>query len=140
MKIVPVILLFTTFHFSLFGTNIRGTVYDGETKETLVAAAVVLENTSFHAITDTKGDYEIKNVPPGEYYIVVSYLGFLTARKKIVVSGTNDNQRFNFFLVQNATVLNEVSITGKFNKGTDQNARAAEKMLPMLSTSSRHIP
>jgi len=127
MKIRLTFLIVSLFSCSLFGATIRGTVYDGETKETLIAAAVVLEKTSFHAITDSKGDYEIKNLVPGEYYIVVTYLGYLTSRKKIVVPANAESQRFNFFLVQNAMVLNEVNITGKFNKGTDQNARAAEK-------------
>ena len=127
MKISLIILVVSLFSYSLSGATIRGTVYDGETKETLIAAAVVLDKTPLHAITDTKGEYELKNVDPGEYYIVVTYLGYLTARKKIVVPAITESLRFNFFLVQNAMVLNEVNITGKFNKETDQNARATEK-------------
>ncbi|MEI7660877.1 MAG: TonB-dependent receptor, partial [Bacteroidota bacterium] len=127
MKKLHTFLLAIFLHQVLFGANIRGTVYEVESKEPLVGAHVFLENTSHFATTDTKGVFEIKNINPGESVLVVTYIGYVTSRKKLTIANNREYLRINFFLVQNTTVLNEVSITGKFNRETDQNARATEK-------------
>ena len=127
MKIRLLFLLFLLSYYPLSAATIRGTVYEGESKEPLIKAVIILENTSFNAVTDLKGNYEIKNVNPGEYFLVVSYVGYVTGRKKITISPASSEIRINFFLRQSTTELGEVNIVGKFNKETDQNARASEK-------------
>jgi TonB-dependent receptor len=112
---------------SLFGANIHGTVFENESKDPLTGANVVLEKTSYIGITDPKGMFEIINVKPGEYNIIVSFIGYVTYKKKIVIIKEDENIRQNFFLAQNTTTLKEVSIVGNYTKGTDQNARATEK-------------
>ncbi|MGA3012702.1 MAG: carboxypeptidase-like regulatory domain-containing protein, partial [Bacteroidales bacterium] len=126
MKFLPV-LVFIFMQLSLFGANIRGTVFENESKDPLTGANVVLEKTSYIGITDTKGMFVISNIKPGEYNIVVSFIGYVTYKKKIVITKEDDNIRQNFFLAQNTTTLKEVSIVGNFTKGTDQSARATEK-------------
>lgn len=122
-----VLALLLVVRFSLFGANIHGTVFESESKDPLVGANVVLENTSFIGITDSRGTFEISNITLGEYTIVVSFIGYVTYKKKIEITKGDDNIRQNFFLAQKTTTLNEVSIVGNYNKGTDQNARATEK-------------
>jgi TonB-dependent receptor len=126
MKFLPV-LAFIFMQLSLFGANIHGTVFENESKDPLIGANVVLEKTSYIGITDPKGMFEIINVKPGEYNIIVSFIGYVTYKKKIVITKEDDNVRQNFFLAQNTTTLKEVSIVGNYTKGTDQNARATEK-------------
>lgn len=127
MKFFQLLLLFILFQFSLSGATIQGTVSESESKQPLLSATLILENTVFHALTDAKGHYEIRNVTPGEYIMVVSYMGYKTLRRKISISNSDETIRINLFLVQNTTYLKELSIVSKFNKETDQGARATEK-------------
>lgn len=130
MKFLPVILLLILSQFTLLGANIHGVVYESESKDPLIGAYVILEKTSFMGITDTRGAFEIKDVKPGEFTMVVSFIGYVTFRKKLIITTENENIHQNFFLSQNTTVLKEVNILGTYNKETDQNARATEKNAP----------
>jgi outer membrane receptor protein involved in Fe transport len=127
MKLFLFVLALTLIQLTVQGVNIIGTVYEGESKEPLVGANVILESTTLIGITNIKGNYEIRDVKPGEFTIVVSYIGYVTARKKITIGNNAGSYHLNFFLVQNTTELKAVNVIGTMNKGTDQNARASEK-------------
>lgn len=61
--------------------SIYGEVVDSVTHEPMVGASVILLKTYFGASTDNNGRYFIKNVPPGKYNLMISYIGYF---KKIV--------------------------------------------------------
>ena len=75
MKFFLVLMLFISVQVSLAGANIHGTVNDAESKEPLVAATVILEKTSYNAIADSKGNFEIRNLHPGEYFMIIGFHG-----------------------------------------------------------------
>ncbi len=54
--------------------SLIGEVYD-ETGETLPGATVLLSGTDFVTSTDAYGFFLIKNVPPGNYKIEITYIG-----------------------------------------------------------------
>lgn len=67
------------FFISLFaGTTgkIAGTVRDASTGEPLIGANLVLQGTVLGASTDADGYFFILNVPPGEYSLEVSMIGY----------------------------------------------------------------
>ena len=103
MKIFKISLLFFLFRMSLFGAVIHGTVFDGETKVPMISAYVIIEKTSLLAVTDSKGMFEIRDIHPGDYTIAVSYMGYITSRRKISIGKDVENIRINFFLLQNTT-------------------------------------
>jgi len=57
-------------------TRIKGTVIDAETKETLIGCAVVIQGTTIGTITNFDGNFELTNVAPGAYNLVVSYVSY----------------------------------------------------------------
>ncbi len=61
--------------------RLSGRIVDGETGEGLIGANVFLDETTIGAATDLDGVYLIKQVPPGNYDLVVSMIGY--ARKLI---------------------------------------------------------
>jgi hypothetical protein len=65
--------------------TIRGQVVDQETGEPLIGANVVLENTQMGAATDYYGTFEIKNVPAGNYTVVIEYVGYKTSSTKVTL-------------------------------------------------------
>ncbi len=60
--------------------KIRGLVKDKRTGEPLIGANVRVEGTSLGAATDFEGNYTILNVPPGEYTLTVSMVGYAQTR------------------------------------------------------------
>ncbi|MBP1653543.1 MAG: TonB-dependent receptor, partial [Bacteroidetes bacterium] len=58
--------------------KIRGRVVDLETREVLVGANVILENTTLGAVAGVDGEYIILNVPPGLYSVRAAYVGYRT--------------------------------------------------------------
>lgn len=67
---------------ALAGTTgkIRGVVKDKKTGEPLIGANIRVEGTSLGAATDFDGNYTIVNVPPGEYTVIVSMVGYTQTR------------------------------------------------------------
>ncbi len=64
---------------------VAGQVLD-TTGQPLVGAEVKLDGTSFISATDQNGRYRIAEIPPGEYTIIVDFLGFGSNRKTITIS------------------------------------------------------
>lgn len=79
-------VLFYSFIFSLFilttvishaqTATVRGFVYDKETGETILFTNVILKGTAFGSTTNGEGLYSISKVPPGDYTLVVTCLGY----------------------------------------------------------------
>ncbi|MDG1261897.1 MAG: TonB-dependent receptor [Flavobacteriales bacterium] len=79
--------LLTCIGFLTFGQNgtVRGKIMDYQTNAPLIGAQVYLIDTELGAVTNVEGFYTITNVPPGEYKIEVSYLGFEKSSRTITV-------------------------------------------------------
>jgi len=71
-------LMLISFRSVWSGTTgkIAGTVIDGETGEPLAGANITIEDTEFGAAADLNGQFTILHVPPGEYNIDVSMMGY----------------------------------------------------------------
>lgn len=67
---------------------IRGNVYDKETGDPIIYGSVRLLNTTLGDNTDIDGFFAIPNVPPGDYTLVATYVGYdSTAVEVSVKSG-----------------------------------------------------
>lgn len=85
-KINKILILITVLisSVSIFaGTTgkIVGHVNDKETGEPIVGANIIIEGTYLGAATDLDGFYSISNIPPGEYRVIFSAVGY----QKIIV-------------------------------------------------------
>ena len=67
--------------------TVAGTAKDSG-GSTLQGAQVELEPLGKKAITDNQGQFRLSDVPPGEYTLDVSYVGFAGFEKKIKVAGS----------------------------------------------------
>lgn len=65
--------------------SINGRVSDASNDSPLIGANVVLEGTSQGAATDADGRYSISQVDPGDYTIMVSYIGFKVFKTDVTV-------------------------------------------------------
>ena len=56
--------------------NIKGSVTDRDSKEPLKGATVWVTETEINALTDSLGNFVLKNIPTGRIRIEVSYIGY----------------------------------------------------------------
>lgn len=64
---------------------ITGQVMEANTNNFLPGANIILEGKNIGAATDKSGKFRITNVPPGDYVLTVSYIGYQKYSEDIVV-------------------------------------------------------
>jgi hypothetical protein len=70
-------LLFTISLFSQEQGSVEGTILDKEmNNEPLLFAYVQIKNTPLSVQTNFHGNFEISGIDPGDYTLIVSYLGY----------------------------------------------------------------
>lgn len=85
MKEAVILLLFISqFLYSQTGA-IRGIVKNQSTGEPISGAAIFVEGTPFGTTTDKLGWFEIKDIPPGKYSLIITAIGFEQKRVEISV-------------------------------------------------------
>lgn len=68
--------VFTHTSFAGVTGKLSGSVNDSLTGEPLIGANIILLGTNLGGATNSKGEFIILNVPPGNYSVKVSYLGY----------------------------------------------------------------
>ena len=106
--------------------NIKGIIQlSDNTPAENISVAVI--GTFYSTNTDAKGQYEIKNVKPGNYTVRVSAVGITTIENNVtVISGETVTK--NFTLSESQEELNEVVIDGKTNKFNRNKSVTVSKM------------
>ncbi len=98
------------------------------TKEALTGAVVFVEqNNQYHDITGLNGAYTIKNLKPGSYTIVVSFLSYQKQETKIEIKSNNEVLTYNFYMKPVSQEMDQVLVIGKSDKESDIYAKSAEQ-------------
>lgn len=88
----------------------------------LAGASVTIEGTNKAQSTDFDGNFTIENLKNGTYQIVVSFMGFKTQKQSIKIP---QSAPLNIKLVDDQAVLDEVVVTGVFDKRTKMQSSVA---------------
>jgi len=89
--------------------TLQGIVFDNTNKLPLNGAVVSIENSDFTGITNTLGEYKIKYLEPGNYNLIVSFIGFETKQQTFkIVDG--ETTTLNFYLSGSTVNLSEVKV------------------------------
>ncbi len=88
-------------------TTITGVVKDAKTGETLLGANIKVSGKAVGTTTDFDGNFTLKVTDNPPFTIEVSMLGFQTVKVEI----TQNNQKVEVSLTENATALDEVVIS-----------------------------
>jgi len=89
---------------------IRGFIYETETGEPVIFTNVYLNKTSLGAATDVNGFFSIMKIPPGQYTLMVSYMGFDTLQIPVTIK-SNDLITKKLFLKKSSVTLGEINIS-----------------------------
>lgn len=84
LLLIITLLLFTSF-ISQAQLTISGKVSEKNTGEPLIGVNVQIDELNIGAVTDTKGNYVIENIPVGELILRFSYVGFKTTYEKVFI-------------------------------------------------------
>ncbi|MCW3103243.1 MAG: TonB-dependent receptor plug [Bacteroidetes bacterium] len=79
-------LLSTLFSFAQPGGEVKGTIKDATTGETIVGASV-LYTEGKGTVTDINGNFSLKFDSAGQYTLTVSYVGYEVQKMKVKVGG-----------------------------------------------------
>ena len=109
--------------------KIKGFVYDKATGEPVLFTSVYLKGTSLGAATDVNGYYLISNIPPGEYTLMVTYLGYDTLKVAVSVAAKALVAQ-NLFLEKSSVKLTEVQISADREEATTEIRTSVTKLTP----------
>ena len=122
-------ILFLFFTFSVFlnyaqdNASIKGNIIDLEVNnEPLIFADIYLENTNISTQTNFHGNFELNNVNPGNYTLVVRYLGYdtrfipisLKERERIEINTGLSAKRPDFEELDLDSVSKDTSVEAKY--------------------------
>lgn len=128
LSLFSLFFFITLYSFSQTGT-VRGFVYDESTGEPIIFTNVVLKGTQIGASTDVNGYYSISKIPPGEYSILVSYLGYETTEEAVSVkAGQIVNQKI--FIKPQVSELGMVEISAEKVEAQNDVKMSVQKITP----------
>ncbi|OQP44502.1 hypothetical protein A4H97_08995 [Niastella yeongjuensis] len=123
-KIFPVLVSLLLVSFSGMANLIRGTILSEETGDLITGAVIRIEGTKYQAVSGLDGSFAIKDIPAGEYTLIVSMVGFHSESKLIRIDKAQ--LTVDIELKTARTALGEVTVTG--SKNGDGNARNRERV------------
>jgi len=89
--------------------SLSGKVTDLQTGEALPGATISILGQTAKVIADVKGKYQISNLPSGNYMLQVSYIGYQTSTKKMVL---NADAVSDIALIAGTILTDEVTVSG----------------------------
>ena len=93
------------------GGSLSGTV-TGSRSDAVAGATVLMLNTNYSAIADSKGQFKIEGIRPGVYTLVISATGFATVNKAITIAD-HKNERLVLALAASNAQLDAVVVTAQ---------------------------
>jgi outer membrane receptor protein involved in Fe transport len=98
-----------------FGTTgkLTGVVRDAQTGEPLIGATVILQGTKLGAKTNFEGEYTILNIPPGQYSLRITYVGYQSKTIENVTIRVDFTTRVNVELSTQSVQAQEVVVSAE---------------------------
>lgn len=116
--LIALFLLISAVSYAQQGT-LSGIVLDAKTSEAIIGANVVIEGTTVGAATDIDGKFQISNIKPGTYTIIVSFVTYKTQTLTSVVVESGKITSLEIPLPEEVSELSEVVVTAKREINTD---------------------
>ena len=106
-------VFFVSSVFSGTTGKITGTVKDSQTGDVLPGANIILKGARLGTSSDLKGNYTIINVPPGEYSVEVTYIGYVSKKIDNIKVKADSTTIANFLLNSKSIEGETISVTAQ---------------------------
>ena len=107
-----IIILFLITHLGAQPTIISGFISDSSSGEALIGANVILQETGQGMATDMNGYYVIQDILPGDYVLMVSYVGFSLRKEKLTIA-EGESIKLNIALLEEVVELSQVEVSAE---------------------------
>jgi len=125
-----VLLLFTNLVLAQTGT-VRGTLLDGDNRETIPFANIIVSETAQGISTDLDGQFSVE-LAPGIYTFNVSYIGYAELYVSDVKVEAEKVTVLDLMLNEASEVLTEIVVTAKALRNTEAALMTLQKKAPGL--------
>ena len=105
-------LLFTLIQLNAQSGIISGFISDSSSAEALIGANVILQETGQGMATDINGYYIIQDITPGDYVLMVSYVGFKLKKEKLKISD-GQSIKLDISLSEDVVELTQIEVTAE---------------------------
>ncbi|MCX7985608.1 MAG: carboxypeptidase-like regulatory domain-containing protein [Bacteroidales bacterium] len=117
-SIFVVVLFLVKVSFLLGQGVIKGTVVDAQTGESLIGCNVYIQGTTQGVTTDLDGNFVIRNVKPGKYTLVASYVSYDNKTLEVQVPSTGE-VNVSISLSPATITISEVNVVAKKRYDTE---------------------
>ncbi len=105
---------------------IRGAVLSADTGEPLAGVNIFLDQTTYGSSTADNGLFEITSVPPGEYRVVASMIGYATQIRHVEAVHDNPAYDVDFRLARTVLELEAIEVEADRPRAWERNLRLFE--------------
>ena len=105
-------LLFTFIQLNAQSGIISGFISDSSSAEALIGANVILQESGQGMATDLNGYYIIQDITPGDYVLMVSYVGFKLKKEKLKISD-GQSIKLDISLSEDVVELTQIEVTAE---------------------------
>lgn len=110
-------------------STIRGFVYEEESGEPAIFSNVYLKGTTYGASTDINGYFLISRIPPGNYNLTVTYLGYDTIQMDVQLKADEVFDK-NFLLKKSSVNLETVTVSAERIEARTETKTSVVKITP----------
>jgi hypothetical protein len=126
--IVFCLILLPVFLFSQ-EASLKGLVYEETSGEPAILANVYLKGTNYGASTDVNGYFLISKIPPGNYTLIVTYLGFDTIKEQVKLEADQIESK-QFYLKESSVKLETVEVSAQRIEQKTETTTSVVKITP----------
>jgi outer membrane receptor for ferrienterochelin and colicins len=111
--LVFVFLLNTSF---LFASKIVGKISTIPDGKPIAGANIYLENTPYGSSSNDKGEFELEDIPSGEYTLIATYIGYKLINPTHLTIGTDEQVVCNLEMEEDIYQTDDIVVTGTRSK------------------------
>ena len=112
-SVFVLITIFGTYIYAGTTGKIAGKIIDKNTGESLLGANIILLGTTLGASADMDGNYFVINIPPGEYDVKASMIGYSSFTIQKVRVSVDQTTKLDFELISESIELTDVVVTAE---------------------------
>ena len=131
-KFIAFIILLTSVLFGMAQTTVKGFVYDASSGEPVGYCPVVLQGTTYGAMTESNGNFLIDKVPHGRYVLSINFFGYDPFIDTIEVGSKMVIKRY--MINPSSVALDEIQVTAETDRKIQETRTAVISITPKEMT------